>query len=103
MEREREILELKAPGIGERLADQVVAFVQQLRSLDLYKPPGISETIDWANALHMISELELNQEGVESTLGVLLKYQDDISRIRGSEVAQILRNIKLDNENIDNP
>ena len=103
VEREREILELKAPGIGERLADQVVAFVQQLRSLDLYKPPGISETIDWANALHMISELELNQEGVESTLGVLLKYQDDISRIRGSEVAQILRNIKLDNENIDNP
>ena len=103
MERERQILDLKAPGIGERLANQVVAFVQQLRSLDLYKPPGISETIDWANALHMISQLELNQEGVDSTLGVLLKYQDDISRIRGSEVSQILRDIKLGNENTEKP
>ena len=103
VKRERQILDLKAPGIGERLADQVVAFVRELRNLDLYKPPGISETIDWANALHLISQLELNQEGVDSTLGVLLKYQDDISRIRGSEVSQILRSIELGNENIKEP
>ena len=103
VKRERQILDLKAPGVGERLADQVVAFVRELRNLDLYKPPGISETIDWANALHLISQLELNQEGVDSTLGVLLKYQDDISRIRGSEVSQILQSIELGNGNIKEP
>tara|TARA_A100001037_G_scaffold270673_1_gene265661 strand:+ start:777 stop:1592 length:816 start_codon:yes stop_codon:yes gene_type:complete len=103
VKRERQILDLKAPGIGERLANQVVAFVQELRKLDLYKPPGISETIDWAGALHLISQLELDQEGVDSTLGVLLKYQDDISRIRGSEVSEILRSIELGNEDIEKP
>ena len=96
--REKEILDLKAPGISERLAGRVVEFVQELRSSDLFKPPGISETIEWANALHAISQLDLDQDGVDSTLGVLLKYQDDIKRIQGSEVSRILKEIELDYE-----
>ena len=91
---EKRILDIKTPGIGERLAVQVVAFVQELRGLDLFKAPGISESIEWATALQTISQLELNQNGVDSTLGVLLKYQDDIKRIRGTEVAEILRRIE---------
>ena len=94
MEREKRILDIKAPGIGEKLADQVVAVVQELRSSDLFKSPGISEAIEWATALQTISQLELDQNGVDSTLGVLLKYQDDIKRIRGTEVSEILRRIE---------
>ena len=94
MEREKRILDIKAPGIGEKLANQVVAFVQELRSSDLFKAPGISEAIEWATALQTISQLELDQNGVDSTLGVLLKYQDDIKRIRGTEVSEILRRIE---------
>jgi MoxR-like ATPase len=101
MEREKRILDIKAPGIGERLAAQVVAFVQELRDLDLFKAPGISEAIEWATALQTISQLELNQDGVDSTLGVLLKYQDDIKRIQGTEVSEILRRIKVDHQTVD--
>jgi len=96
VEREKEILDIKAPRIGERLAAQVIAFVQELRNSDLFKPPGISEAIEWANALQTISQLELDQSSVDSTLGVLLKYQDDITRIRGTEVSDILRKIEAD-------
>ena len=101
MEREKEILDIKAPGIDEKLAAQVVAFVQELRGSDLFKAPGISEAIEWATALQTISQLELNQDGVDSTLGVLLKYQDDIKRIQGTEVSEILRRIKVDHQTVD--
>ena len=101
MEREKRILDIKAPGIGEKLADQVVAFVQELRSSDLFKSPGISEAIEWATALQTISQLELDQNGVDSTLGVLLKYQDDIKRIRGTEVSAILRRIEATYQRVD--
>jgi|TARA_B100000745_G_C20068479_1_gene364717 MoxR-like ATPase len=101
MEREKRILDIKAPGIGERLAAQVVAFVQELRDLDLFKAPGISEAIEWATALQTISQLELNQDGVDSTLGVLLKYQDDIKRIQGTEVSEILRRIEVVHQTVD--
>lgn len=101
MEREKRILDIKAPGIGERLAAQVVAFVQELRGSDLFKAPGISEAIEWATALQTISQLELDQNGVDSTLGVLLKYQDDIKRIRGTEVSAILRRIEATYQRVD--
>ena len=91
--REREILAIKAPGVGERLSAQVVAFVHELREVDLFKRPGIAESIDWAKSLHTLDQVELDQENVGSTLGILLKYQDDITRIRGSEAAEILARI----------
>ena len=98
--REQEILALKAPGVGERLTSQVVAFVHELREADLFKRPGISESIDWAKSLHTLDQLELDQENVESTLGVLLKYQDDVARIQGTEVAEILNRIRTDLDGI---
>ena len=98
--REQEILALKAPGVGERLTSQVVAFVHELRETDLFKRPGIAESIDWAKSLHTLDQLELDQENVESTLGVLLKYQDDVARIQGTEVAEILNRMRTDLDGI---
>ena len=98
--REQEILALKAPGVGERLTSQVVAFVHELREADLFKRPGIAESIDWAKSLQTLDQLELDQENVESTLGVLLKYQDDVARIQGTEVAEILNRIRTDFDGI---
>jgi MoxR-like ATPase len=81
-ERERQILQSRAPEAGDRLRDQVVGFVQTLRGLELFKPPGIAEAIDWAHALKALDAAELDRATVESTLGVVLKYQDDIARVR---------------------
>jgi MoxR-like ATPase len=92
--RELEILKKKAPGAAERLSRQVVAFVQQLRTMDLFKLPGIAETIDWTEALMQLDVLELTPQAINDTLGVLLKYQDDIARIQGSEAARLLEQIK---------
>lgn len=88
--RELNILRLKAPQAASKLGQQVVAFVQRLRGLDLYKSPGIAETIDWCNALAALNQTVLNPEIVDDTLGALLKYQDDIARIRGPEAARLL-------------
>ena len=88
--RERAILAAKAPGVPEKLAAQVVAFVQQLRGEELFKLPGVAETIDWAQALTYLSKSELTSGDVDETLGVLLKYQDDIARIRGAEAARLV-------------
>lgn len=82
-EREREILRARVPQAGEKLNAQVVAFVQMLRGLELFKPPGLAETLDWAQALMALDAAELDRETVEATLGVVLKYQDDIARVRG--------------------
>ena len=95
-ERERAILEVKVPGAGERLSRQLVAFVQELRKVDLFKVPGIAETIEWADALLQLNVMALDQESVDDTLGVLLKYQDDIAKVRGSEVADILERVRAD-------
>ncbi len=95
-ERELEILRRKAPGARESLSRQVVAFVQKLRTMDLFKLPGIAETIDWAEALMQLDVLELSPQAVNDTLGVLLKYQDDIARIQGSEAARLLDQIKAE-------
>jgi MoxR-like ATPase len=88
--RERAILAAKAPGVPEKLAAQVVAFLQKLRGEDLFKLPGVAETIDWAQALTYLDKTELTAGDVDETLGLLLKYQDDIAKIRGAEVARIL-------------
>jgi len=93
-EREMKILKLKAPQVDEKLSRQVVEFVQQLRGKDLFKVPGIAESIDWASALNQLDVIELTPEAIDDTLGVLLKYQDDIAQIRGSEAALILEQIK---------
>ena len=92
--RERRILAAKAPGADQKLAAEVVDFVQALRDQHLFKAPGVAETIDWATALCVLDKLTLDPETVDDTLGVLLKYQDDIERIRGSEAAQILEQVK---------
>ena len=89
-ERERAILAAKAPGVPERLSAEVVAFVQRLRSMDLFKLPGVAETIDWAAALQHLNQVDLGARAVDETLGVLLKYQDDIARVRGAEAARLI-------------
>ena len=92
--RERAILAAKAPGVPEALSAQVVAFVQKLRGEDLFKLPGVAETIDWAQALTYLNEKELAPAAVDETLGVLLKYQDDIAKVRGAEAARLLNEVK---------
>ena len=88
--RERAILAAKAPDVPEHLSAQVVEFVQRLRSEDLFKLPGVAETIDWAQALTYLNQKELAPQAVDETLGVLLKYQDDIAKIRGAEAARLV-------------
>lgn len=94
-ERELEILRVKAPQASAELSAQVVAFVQQLRKMDLFKLPGVAETIDWNQALTQLDAIALTPELINDTIGALLKYQDDIARIRGSEAARILDEIKM--------
>ncbi len=89
-QREREILRLRAPGVSEALSGQVVGFVQRLRQGDYFKLPGVAESIDWANALAALDATELTSGAVDATLGVLLKYQDDIAKLRGEEAAKLL-------------
>ena len=87
-DRERAILAAKAPDVGASLGAQVVSFVQMLRGMELFKPPGIAETIDWAMALKTLNARELDPATVDATLGVVLKYQDDIVRVRGDVAAK---------------
>ncbi len=94
-ERELTIVRTKVPGVNGRLSAEVVAFVQKLRSdYELFKQPGVAETIDWATALTELDQLALNPELVTDTLGTLLKYQDDIERIQGSEAKRIVDELK---------
>ncbi|HEY3919234.1 MAG TPA: MoxR family ATPase [Stellaceae bacterium] len=94
-ERETEILKLKAPTAAAGLSREVVAFVQKLRKTqDLFKLPGVAETIDWAHALSQLDVLALTPEAINDTLGVLLKYQDDIAKIQGSEAERLLAQVK---------
>ena len=93
-ERELAIVRLKAPGANERLALQIVEFVQQARRLDLFKAPGVAETIDWTNALIALDAMSLDPQTVNDTLGVLLKYQDDIARMQSGDVSRILDELR---------
>jgi MoxR-like ATPase len=92
--RERAILRIRAPGVPERLSAEIVAFVQRLRAGDYFKLPGVAETIDWAMALNALDRKELEPAAVDETLGVLLKYQDDIARLRGAEAAKLVAEAK---------
>jgi len=90
LERELEIVRRKAPGASAALYRQVVEFVQRMRTLDLFKAPGVAETIDWTNALVALNTIRLDPASVMDTLGVLLKYQDDILRMQGGDTAKLL-------------
>ena len=94
--RELDILRRKAPGAAERLSQEIVAFVQRLRKMDLFKLPGVAETIDWTKALVALDKLALDPDTVNDTLGALLKYQDDISRVRGSEAERLLSEVRAE-------
>jgi MoxR-like ATPase len=94
--RELEILKRKAPATSEKLSREVVAFVQRLRKMDLFKLPGVAETIDWSKALVALDKMALDPQTVNDTLGTLLKYQDDITRIRGSEAERLLAEVKAE-------
>jgi MoxR-like ATPase len=94
--RELEILRTKVPAAGLDLSKEVVAFVQNLRKRDLFKLPGVAETIDWTDALVQLDQVALSGGMIDSSLGALLKYQDDIARIRGSEAAAILEQVRAD-------
>jgi len=88
--REMEILAARAPEAAEALSREVVGFVQRLRTEDLFKKPGVAETIDWAKCLLALDVMELTPEVIADTIGAVLKYQDDIQRLQGSEAARIL-------------
>jgi MoxR-like ATPase len=94
--REAEILKRKVPGAAERLSAEVVAFVQRLRKIELFKLPGVAETLDWTKALMALDKMSLDPQTVNDTLGTLLKYQDDISRIKGSEAERLLTEVKAE-------
>ncbi|ODT33841.1 MAG: ATPase [Lautropia sp. SCN 70-15] len=94
--RELEIIRRKAAGAGERLGEQVVAFVQRARRLELFKAPGVAETIDWANALVALDRMSLDPQSVSDTLGVLLKYQEDVARLEGGASAAILDELRAE-------
>ncbi len=94
VESELEIVRLKAPGAPERLSIQVVEFVQRMRTLDLFKAPGVAETIDWTRALVALDAMQLDPDTVHDTLGVLLKHQDDIARMQGGDTARLLDELR---------
>ena len=91
--RELEIVRRKVPGIEAGLARQVVAFVQRLRERDLFKLPGVAESIEWSRALVALDAVALDESLVDATLGVVLKYQDDIARISGAQAGEILASL----------
>lgn len=95
-EREIAIIKARRPEAPAALAREVVSFVQALRQGDLYKSPGVAETLDWVSALHELDAVSLDPQTVNDTLGVLLKYQDDIVRMEGSEAKRILDQIKAE-------
>lgn len=95
-ERELEIVRRKVPQANQRLSAEVVRFVQKLREIELFKVPGVAETIDWAGALTELDKVALDPETVSDTIGVLLKYQDDIARIEQGEGRRLLNEVKAE-------
>ncbi len=93
-ERELAIVQTKVPRAGEKLSREIVAYVQKLREIDLFKNPGVAETLDWATALIELDKLALDPQTISDTIGVLLKYQDDIARIQSSEGTKVLDEVK---------
>ncbi|WP_019646671.1 AAA family ATPase [Novispirillum itersonii] len=99
--RELAIVAARRPGLAPDLARQVVAFVQKLRAMDLFKAPGVAETLDWASTLVELNQTELTAATVDTTLGVVLKYQDDIARLMGDESARLLMQIRADLSHVE--
>ncbi|MEL6962158.1 MAG: MoxR family ATPase [Pseudomonadota bacterium] len=95
-ERELAIINARIPGVAEGLTRQIVSFVQKLRAEDLFKVPGVAETLDWTQALMTLDRLELDPDTINDTMGTLLKYQDDIAKMQGSEAARLLNEVKTD-------
>jgi hypothetical protein len=93
LEKEQRIVAARVPGASELLSHQVVAFVQELRKLDLYKLPGVAETLDWTSALVALDTHALTVDSVEDTLGAILKYQDDINQLRGGGVRSLIEKV----------
>ena len=93
-ERELEIVRVKVPDAAARLAGEIVAFVQRLRGEDLFKVPGVAETLDWTRALSQLDIVSIEPSVVSDTLGVILKYQDDVARVRGAPAARIVEEIR---------
>jgi MoxR-like ATPase len=94
LEKEYSIVLARMPGVPERLARQVCAFVRELRSVDLYKAPGIAETLDWISSLLALNQMDLVEGAVRDTLGALLKYQDDVLKVGGNEMYRILKKVQ---------
>jgi MoxR-like ATPase len=94
VERELEIVRIRAPGASDRLYAEVVAFVQRMRTIDLFKSPGVAETIDWVNALVALNAMSLDPANVQDTLGVLLKHRDDIVKMQGGDVTRFLAELR---------
>ena len=90
-EREVEIVRLRAPHVSEALARQVAAAVERMRGMELFKPPGVAETIDWAQALAALGRTELDERTIEMTLGTVLKYREDAERVKQSDVSELVR------------
>jgi MoxR-like ATPase len=95
-ERELKIVRTKVPGIGKKLSQEVVHFVQALRRQDLFKAPGVAETLDWASALTELDAVALDPATVSDTLGVLLKYQDDIARLEGGAAKELIEQVRAE-------
>jgi MoxR-like ATPase len=94
VEREIAIVRLRVPGVPERLAGEAARFAAELRSLDLQKPPGVAETIDWAHALTALGQQELDVENIQATLGSVLKYHEDLLAIRDDVLAGLLARVQ---------
>jgi MoxR-like ATPase len=90
-ERELAILRVRAPEVPEQLAREVAAAVEKIRALELYKPPGVAETIDWANALAALGRTRIDEQAVEATLGTILKYREDQQRTKAAGLAELVR------------
>ncbi len=95
-ERERRIIEVKRPKTPARLSAQIVAFIQRLRQEDLFKLPGVAETLDWTQALTELDVIELNSQTINDTVGTLLKYQDDIQKLQGGEAERLLAEVNAE-------
>jgi MoxR-like ATPase len=94
LEKEYRILLAKVPNAPESLAEQVVSFIQDLRKIELYKLPGVAETLDWATALTALDQRDLDERVVEDTLGVILKYQEDVDKLKGDKVKALVTKAK---------
>src|SRR5262249_7197042 len=94
VEKEHQIISLRVPDVGNELARQVSAFVHRLRTLDLYKQPGVAESLDWARALVLLGQADLSDEVVQETLGCVLKYEEDVHKVKGATARSLVNEVR---------